>query len=112
MLSFEQKQGQKPVSPSSVKPKFEPPEVVDLEHTSSFAQWTNGSAPVQRTLQTPAKEPEAGLAHRASPNIGLIPVLRPAAKLLINATQDGYEEEANRIADQVMAVPTPCCGNP
>jgi hypothetical protein len=71
---------------------------------------------VQRTLQADAQEPEAGLTAAASPRFGhdfsQIPIHPPAAgavqtKLAINKAGDEYEQEADRISEQVMRMPEP-----
>lgn len=67
-------------------------------------------------LQTDAKEPEAELTGTASPRFGhdfsRIPIHHPAAgsiqtKLAINKPGDSYEQEADRITEQVMRTPEP-----
>ncbi|MCZ7567171.1 MAG: DUF4157 domain-containing protein [Ardenticatenaceae bacterium] len=67
-------------------------------------------------LQTDAEEPEAGLTGPVSPRFGhdfsRIPTHPPAAgaiqtKLAINEPRDEYEQEADRIAEQVMRTPEP-----
>ena len=77
-------------------------------------QRTIGNQAVQRMLQTDAQEPEAELTGPASlrfaHDFSRIPIYPPAAgaiqtKLAINKLGDSYEQEADRIADQVMATP-------
>ena len=88
------------------------PEVRSILHL----QRTIGNQAVQRMLQTDAEEPEAELTDTASPRFGhdfsRIPVHPPAAgaiqtKLAINKPGDGYEQEADRVAEQVMHTPEP-----
>ncbi len=71
---------------------------------------------VQRMLQTNAEKLEVGLARKALPrfehDFSRIPVHPPAAgaiqtKLAINKPGDEYEQEANRIAEQVMRMLEP-----
>lgn len=77
-------------------------------------QRTIGNQAVQRMLQTDAQEPEAGLTGPASPRFGhdfsRIPIHPPSAgaiqtKLAINKLGDSYEQEADRLAEQVMRTP-------
>jgi len=77
-------------------------------------QRTIGNQVVQRMLQTDAEEPEAGLTGPASPRIrhdfSRIPIHPPSAgaiqtKLTINKLGDSYEQEADRLAEQVMRTP-------
>ena len=79
-------------------------------------QRTIGNQAVQRMLQTDAQEPEAGLTGPASPRFGhdfsRIPIHPPSAgaiqtKLAINKLGDSYEQEADRLAEQVMRTPEP-----
>jgi hypothetical protein len=67
-------------------------------------------------LQTHAEEPEARSTAAASPRFGhdfsQIPIHPPAAgaiqtKLAINKPGDEYEQEADRISEQVMRMPEP-----
>jgi outer membrane protein OmpA-like peptidoglycan-associated protein len=77
-------------------------------------QRTIGNQAVQRMLQTDAQEPEAELTGpaplRFAHDFSRIPIYPPAAgaiqtRLAINKLGDSYEQEADRIADQVMATP-------
>jgi hypothetical protein len=88
------------------------PEVKSILHL----QRTIGNQAVQRMLQTDAGQPEAELTGPASPRFGQdlsrIPIHPPAAgaiqtKLAINELGDGYEEDADRMAEQVMRTPEP-----
>jgi len=73
-------------------------------------QRTIANQAVQRLLQTNAQEPEAGLtgpaARRSGHDFSRIPVHPPSAgaiqtKLAINKLGDSYEQEADRLAEQV-----------
>ena len=84
------------------------PEVRSILHL----QRTIGNQALQRMLRTDAEEPEADLTRPASLRFGhvfsRIPIHPPAAgaiqaKLAINRPGDAYEQEADRIADEVMA---------
>ena len=88
------------------------PEVRSILHL----QRTIGNQAVQRMLQTDAGQPEAELNGPASPRFGhdfnRIPIHPPAAgaiqtKLAINKLGDSYEQEADRMAEQVMRTPEP-----
>ena len=88
------------------------PEVRSILHL----QRTIGNQAVQRMLQTDAEQPEAELTGPASPRFGhdfsRIPIHPPAAgaiqtKLAINKLGDSYEQEADRMAEQVMRTPEP-----
>lgn len=79
-------------------------------------QRTIGNRAVQRLLQGNAEERNAVLTGTTSPRFGhdfaRIPVSPPNAdalqtKLVINKPGDEYEQEADRVADQVMRRPDP-----
>ena len=81
-------------------------------------QRTIGNQALQRILRSHAEEPElkAGLTVTTSPrsghNFARIPVSPSKAgtlqtKLAINEPGDKYEQEADRVADQVMRMPEP-----
>ena len=79
-------------------------------------QRTIGNQVVQRMLQTDAEEPEADLTRpvslRFEHDFSRIPIHPPAAgviqaKLAINKLGDSYEQEANRMAEEVMRTPEP-----
>ena len=79
-------------------------------------QRTIGNQAVQRILQTDDEEPEAELTGTASPSFGhdfsRAPIHPPAAgtiqtKLAINKPGDEYEQEADRVAEQVMRMSEP-----
>src|SRR5467141_1959312 len=86
-----------------------------------------GNQAVQRMLQTDAKELEAELAGTATRRVGHdfsgIPIHASAAKaiqtkLAINKSGDSYEQEADRVSEQIMRMPEPrvqrkcACGPP
>src|SRR5262245_25936083 len=77
-------------------------------------QRTIGNQPVQRLVQANFEELSTGSATTASTrftqDFSRIPIHPPAAgaiqtKLAVNTPGDLYEQEAERIADQVMAAP-------
>jgi len=79
-------------------------------------QRTIGNQAVQRMLQTNAEELEVALASTASHRFGHdfsgIPMHPPAAgaiqtKLAISKPGDEYEQEADRVSEQVMRIPEP-----
>jgi hypothetical protein len=83
------------------------------EHPILHLQRTISNQAVQRMLQTHAQELEAGFTGMATPRFGhdlsRIPIHRRAAgaiqtKLAINEPGDSYEQEADRVADQIMSV--------
>jgi hypothetical protein len=117
MRTFAQKQNlpQKSVSSSLARPHLAPPGQAHHEHPLLHLQRAIGNQAVLRMLQTHAQEPDVGLTAAASPRFGhdfsRIPIHPPAAgaiqtKLAISKPGDEYEQEADRIADQVMTVPT------
>ena len=88
------------------------PEVRSILHL----QRTIGNQAVQRMLQTDTEELEAELTGTATRRFGHdfsgIPIHASAAKaiqkkLVINRPGDSYEQDADRIAEQVMRTPTP-----
>lgn len=79
-------------------------------------QRSNGDQAAQRMSQADAEELEAGSTGAASPrfghDFGRIPIRPPAAgairtNLAINKPGDEYEQEADRISEQVMRIPGP-----
>jgi outer membrane protein OmpA-like peptidoglycan-associated protein len=78
-------------------------------------QRTIGNQAVQRMFQVDTEQPEVELTEPASPRFGhdysRIPLHPPAGaiqtKLAINSPGDEYEQEADRVADQVMRIPEP-----
>jgi Domain of unknown function (DUF4157) len=111
-----QNQSQKPVSSSLARPKKATPGPNHREHPILYLQRIIGNQAVQRMLQTHAEECETGLTGPASPRFGhdfsRIPVHSPVAgaiqtKLAINQPGDEYEQEADRVSEQVMRMPEP-----
>lgn len=79
-------------------------------------QRTIGNQAVQRMLQTDAEESEADLtraaSHRFEHDFSRIHIHPPAAgpiqtKLAINKPEDEFEQEADRVSEQVMRMPKP-----
>jgi hypothetical protein len=79
-------------------------------------QRTIGNQGVRRILQTQTEELNTGLTDpvpsRFRHNFSQIPIHPPAAKAMqtkisINEPGDVYEQEADRVADQVMRMPEP-----
>src|SRR5262249_7918102 len=110
-FAHKQNQSQKPLSarlaPSS-------PAVPGWNHSIVLHRTIANRA--KQVLQTDAQEPEAGLTGPASPRFGhdfsRIPIHPPAAratqtKLAINEPRDEYEQEADRVSEQVMRMPEP-----
>jgi hypothetical protein len=111
MRTFAQKQNQpqKPISSSVARPNM-------ATHPILHLQRAVGNQAVQRTLQTNAEELEARLTGTQSPRFGhdfsKIPIRPPSAgaiqtKLAINKPGDEYEQEADRVSEQVMRMPEP-----
>ncbi|HSN77444.1 MAG TPA: DUF4157 domain-containing protein [Anaerolineae bacterium] len=118
MRPFEQKQDQpqKAVSASLAQPDKATLEPTHRQHPILHLQRAIGNQAVQRMLQTGVDGREAGLSGSASPRSGHaitgLPTHPPTAraiqtKLQISEPGDEYEREADRIADQVMAAPSP-----
>ena len=118
MRTFAQKRNQPEKTVASSLPR---PHTTEhrLHHRGDLIlqlQRTIGNQAVQRMLQTHAKEFKVGLTGTASPrfghDFGWIPAAVPAAgatqtKLAINQRGDEYEQEADRVAEQVMRMPEP-----
>ena len=118
MRTFAQKQNQpqEPVS-SSLPPSHTA--IPRLHHRAGsilHLQRTIGNQAVQQMLQTDAEEREAGLTGTGSPRFeGALsrtprhPLAGGAiqTKLAINKPEDEYEQEADRISEQVMRMPEP-----
>jgi uncharacterized protein DUF4157/lysine-specific metallo-endopeptidase family protein len=104
----------------SAKPKATGREYVGQSHEVNsilHLQRTIGNQAVQRMLHTHNEEVNAGLTSTALPHYGhdfaRIPVYPPKAvtlqtKLAINKPGDEYEQEADRLAEQVMRMPVGC----
>ena len=118
MRTFEQKQHCSPkrVSSSIARPNRATPGPTHREHPILHLQRTIGNQSVQRILQRDAEELEAGLtaktSHRFGHDFSGIPLHPPAAgtiqtKLAINKPGDEYEQEADRISEQMMRMPEP-----
>ncbi|MFN6460645.1 MAG: DUF4157 domain-containing protein [Nostoc sp. DedVER02] len=61
--------------------------------------------PTNNVIQTVAKSVNQQTAQSAGHNISSIALHRPQAKLTVGAPNDMYEQEADRVADQVMSMP-------
>ncbi|HEX8693836.1 MAG TPA: DUF4157 domain-containing protein [Longimicrobium sp.] len=127
MQTFAQKQNQpkKPVSSRLARPDTAASKTHQAASPHLLLQLALGSLTVQRMPRTHAEELEAGLSGTASPHFGhdctRPPIHLPAAgaiqtKLAINKPGDEYEQEADRVSEQVMHTPMtqqqrPCaCG--
>ncbi len=118
MRTFAQKQNQ-PQKPGSSIHARSHTATPGLHHRADLIlhwQRTMGNQAVQRMLQTHAEELKAGLTGTSSPHLGhdfsRIPIHPPATgaiqtKLAINQPGDEYEQEADRISEQVMRMPEP-----
>jgi hypothetical protein len=113
MQTVARKQNQ-PQKPESSLLARSTPGHAHSEHPVLHLQRTIGNQAMLRMLQTHAEEPGFGLTAATSPSLGhdcsKIPIHPIAAgpiqtKLVINEPEDLYEQEADRIADQVMATP-------
>ncbi|HSN77443.1 MAG TPA: DUF4157 domain-containing protein, partial [Anaerolineae bacterium] len=116
MRPFEQKQDQpqKVVSASLAQPDKAALEPARRQHPVLHLQRAIGNQAVQRMLQTGVEGREAGLAGSASPDIGhtisRIPTYPTTAraiqpKLQISEPGDSYEQEADRVAEEVVSSP-------
>ncbi len=118
MRTFAQKQQptQKVKSSSSARPSRtfsgQNSEVNSIHHL----QRNIGNHAVLRMLQTHAEQPDVGMTAAASPrfrhDFSQIPIHAPAGgvmqtKLTINKPGDEYEQEADRVAEQVIHAPEP-----
>jgi hypothetical protein len=118
MRSFVQKQNQ-PQKTNSTSLARSHTATPALHHRADLIlnlQRTVGNQAVQRMLPTNAEESEARLTGTATPHLGhdfsRIPLHPPAAgaiqtKLAINKPGNEYEQEADRISEQVMRMPEP-----
>jgi hypothetical protein len=110
----QQKQLRKPGATSLARANIATAESAHREHPLIHLQRTIGNQAVQRMVQAHAEERKAGMTSTAVPYFGhdfiRIPH-RPApagviqTKLAINKPGDAYEQEADRIATQVMRMP-------
>jgi hypothetical protein len=118
MRTFAQKQNQpqKPVSSSLGQSNIVKHRPDHREHPILHLHRAIANQAGQRMLQTHAEEPEARSTAAASPRFGhdfsRIPVHPPSAraiqtKLAINTPGDEYEQEADRVVEQVMRMPEP-----
>jgi hypothetical protein len=106
MRSLAQKQNQRRVSSGPARPHIKEPASDHREHPILHLQRTIGNQAVLGMLQLDA---ERGSAGTASPRFD-IPIHAAVAgaiqpKLAINMPGDKYEQEADRVADQVMRMP-------
>ena len=106
MRKLAQKQNQKPVSSSLARPHLKTSERAHHENPLLHLQRTIGNQAVLGILQSDAKIESAG---RASPHLETPKHVAGAGgtKLGINKPGDKYEQEADRVADQVMRMPEP-----
>ena len=118
MRTFAQKQNQPHVLESSSLVRSTTMPYVPSHHTNPIlrAQRTNGSQAVQRSLQTNAKELEAGSATTASNrfthDFSRVPLhpkahTRIQSKPTLSTPGDIYEQGADRGAHQFMRMPEP-----
>jgi hypothetical protein len=118
MPTFAQKQHQplKRASSNLARSNMAPFGLNHHPHPILHLQRTIGNQAVQRMLQTNAEELKAGLTGTTSPRYGhdfsRIPIHPPAAgaiqtKLAINKPGDEYEQEADRVSEQVMRMSEP-----
>jgi hypothetical protein len=113
MRTFAQKQHQvqKPVASSDARSNRATHRPGHSEHTILHLRRTVGNQALQRILQTHTEGPDVGLTAAESPQYGhdfsRTPIYTPAAaaiqpKLAINQPGDVYEQEADRVSEQVM----------
>lgn len=118
MRAFAQKQNQpqRPVSSSLARSRTATPAPHHRADLILHLQCTIGNQAVQRMLQTHSEELKVGLTGTTSPHFGQdfsrVPIHPPATgavqtKLAINKPGDEYEQEADRVAEQVMRMPEP-----
>jgi hypothetical protein len=118
MRTFAQKQNQRqgPVSSSLARLNMATSGRVHHEYPILYLQRAIGNQAIKRMLQTNVEEPKVGLTGTASPRFGQdfsrIPIRPPAVgaiqtKLQISKPGDEYEQEADRISEQVMRIPEP-----
>ena len=118
MRTFAQKQNQpqKPVSSNLARSNTAAPGRDHPEQPILHLQRAIGNQAIQRILQTDAEELESGSIATASPrfahDFSQIPVhpkspARVQAKLTVSSPGDIYEQEADRVSEQVMRMPEP-----
>ena len=115
MRSFAQKeiQSRKQVSPSLARPDLATSTPGQRHGPILHSQYAVSNQAVHRMFQTNDEERETGLTCTASPHFGhdfsRIPIHPHAAplqmKLAINQPGDEYEQEADRVSEQVMRKP-------
>jgi hypothetical protein len=109
----EQNQPQQEASPDITRPIAGAPAGSRQTHQILHLQRTIGNRAVQRLLKNNAEESKAGSTGTASQGFGNdfsgIPVnpLAIQTKLAINKPGDEYEQEADRVSEQVMRMPEP-----
>jgi hypothetical protein len=109
----EQKQPQKPLSPTRARFQMAPIGRERREHPILHLEHATGNQRVQWMLQTNAEELEAGLTGMASARFGhdfsRIPIQSAdiQTKLAIDKPEDRYEQEADRVSEAVIRMPEP-----
>ena len=115
-FAHKQNRSQKPMSSSLARPHLATPGQVHHEHPLLPLQRLIGNQAVLQMLQTHMEERDAGLTTAASPRFGQdvsrIPIHSSTAgalqtKLAVNQPGDEYEQEADRISEQIMRMPEP-----
>ena len=118
MRNFAQKQNQpqRQASSSMTRSNTVPPEASHQQHPILHLQRVTGNQAVLRLLQANAEELKVGLTSMASPRFGAdftwVPTHPPVAgaiqtKLAINEPGDEYEQEADRVSEQVLRMSEP-----
>lgn len=118
MRTYAQKhnRSQKVLSSSFARPSTATSRLIHHEHPVLHLQHTFGNHVVQRMSQTKAEDPKTSSTATASRRLGhefsLIPIHPTGAgaiqtKLAVNKPEDEYEQEADRVAEQVMRMPEP-----
>ena len=111
-----QNQSQRQVSPNITRSNAKPPPANHTVHSILHLQRTIGNQAVQRLLHPNAEALEAGSdttpTSRFAHDLSRIPVsseapVRIQAKLTLNTPGDRYEQEADRVSEQVMRMPKP-----
>jgi hypothetical protein len=118
MRTFAPKQNQPPKRVSSNLARSNTKTPGSNHHTDPILHWqrTISNQALQRLLQTDAEELEGGSTNTALPrfahDFSRIPVhartpVKIQTRLTVNAPGDICEQEADRVADQVMRIPAP-----